>query len=354
MRVFFAVVLYLLVSQTSYAQYNFESCYAFWQLTDSLRAGIQPSESDWEALRKTEGYQKRNLPDDYWKDFKELVTLVYMPGNEDQIAARIEDDIQLEWITRYAEEEEELKAYIPQVEGLYLMDSALHYARTCLPEQYQNCFPQPTIYFSLLDYDANGTEEGINMDLLVSYDLDNFKTGVFAGHELFHYVIDKCSIKRLKDNILLEHEAVINALGLISEEGTADLIDKSWVIFNENSPHMWREFVLEMYVAESIKSIQGINLALEALADKQRDPYDTYAYWQNLMPLASHIPGMYMGRVIRKNSLENDLINSISNPFNFFYLYNKAAKKDNEKPATFSLKAISYLKLLEESYLLKE
>ena len=348
------VLLFLLLPQMVTAQYNFESCYAFWELTDSLRVGIQPSESAWKSLRKTEGHKRRNVPGDYWRNFKELVTLVYMPGNEDQIAARIENEIQLEWIVRYAEEEDELKAHIHRIKGLHPIDSASHYARAYLPKQYQNCFPQPTIYFSLLDYDANGTVEGINMDLLVSYDLDNFKTGVFAGHEMFHYVVDKCSIKRLKEDILPKHKAVMNALELISEEGTADLIDKSWVIFDKKSPHMWKDFVLEMYVAESIKSIEGVNLALEALADKQDDPYNKYAHWQNLMPLASHIPGMYMRRVIRKNGLENDLINNISNPFSFFYLYNEAAKLDKEEFAVFSTKAIVYLKLLEDLYIVKE
>ena len=277
-----------------------------------------------------------------------------MPDNEDQIAVRSKEDIRLQWIVRYAQEEKELKAFIHQVENLHLMDSALYYARKYIPMQYQNCFAIPTMYFLLLDYDGNANEEGINMDLLVSYDLENFKTGVFTGHEIFHYVIDKCSIKGLKEEFLPQHEAVMNAVGLISEEGTGDIIDKPWILFNQNSTYMLKDTILYIYNAQSAKSIEGINLALEALADGQNEPYSTGVHWQSLMFLNSHIPSIYMGMIIRKNGLENELISDISNPFRFFYLYNEAAKLDKEKSTVFSTKAIGYIELLEDLYVVKE
>lgn len=354
MKILTLVVLSLFYSITANAQYNFESCYAFWEVTDSLRAGIQPSDSVWESLKNTEGYKRKNIPEAFWQEFKELVTLVYTSGNADQIAKRSKEDIILQRIVRYAQEEEELKAFVHQIENLHLMDSALYYARQYLPVQYQNCFATPTMYFLLLDYDGNANEDGINMDLLVSYDVENFKTGVFSGHEVFHYAIDKCHIKRLKEEFLPQHEAVMNAVGLISEEGTGDIIDKPWILFHQDSPYMLKDTILSIYDAHSTKSIEGINLTLEALADGQNKPYSTSAHWQSLMPLNSHIPSIYMGMVIRENGLENELISDISNPFRFFYLYNEAAKLDKEKSTVFSTKAIGYLKLLEDLYVVKE
>ena len=354
MKISISIVLSLLFSLAASAQYNFESCYAFWELTDSLRAGTKPSDSTWESLKNTEGYRRKNIPEAFWQEFKELVILVYTPGNAEQIAKRSEEEILLPRIVRYAQEEEELKAFVHQIENLHLMDSALYYARQYLPVQYQNCFATPTMYFLLLDYGGNANEDGINMDLLVSYDVENFRTGVFSGHEVFHYAIDKCRIKRLKKEFLPQHEAVVNAVELISEEGTGDIIDKPWILFHQDSPHMLKDTILYIYDAHSAKSIEGINLTLEALADGQNEPYSTNAHWQSLMLLNSHIPSIYMGMAIKKNDLEDELISDISNPFNFFYLYNEAAKRGRGKLPVFSSKAIDYLKLLESFYLVKE
>ena len=43
-----------------------------------------------------------------------------------------------------------------------------------------------------------------------------------------------------------------------------------------------------------------------------------------------------------------DLIDNCDNPFNFFDLYNKAAKKDKESPPCFSDATMAYLKELEK------
>ncbi len=62
---------------------------------------------------------------------------------------------------------------------------------------------------------------------------------------------------------------------------------------------------------------------------------------------SGHIPGYYMGSIIKRNGYLQELIEGADNPFHFFYLYNKAAKKDKEHPVVFSDKTIAYLHQLE-------
>lgn len=48
------------------------------------------------------------------------------------------------------------------------------------------------------------------------------------------------------------------------------------------------------------------------------------------------------------------MMKNIQNPFAFIYLYNKAAKKDAQKPSYFSNTSIKYVKQLEKDFWLKE
>lgn len=66
-------VTFIVISISANAQYNFESCHAFWKLTDKLRTGITPSEQDWKHLRNTEGHKQKDINDAYWNSFVEAV-----------------------------------------------------------------------------------------------------------------------------------------------------------------------------------------------------------------------------------------------------------------------------------------
>jgi hypothetical protein len=340
-----------LALSSSYAQYNFESCYAFWKLTGQLRSGNLPSEEEWGILKQTEGYRRKNISNERWKAFRDNVTLVFTPGNEEEVKQKMAGNIDLRWIRRFAQEEDQLKQYIAEIEQLHIMDSAIFQANRILPRKYRQCFRPPTINFLLFDYDANGNSQGIVMDLLVSHDMEKFRPGIFSGHEMLHYALAYCRIKtRRFKHIPDQHLAVFIAVNGISEEGIADLIDKPDLLFNEQSTYMLRDTFHTIYV-NSAEYVRKINDALEKLSVQQTTPYTTMAYWQTLMPVSGHIPGLFMGQVIRRNGLEQKLKDRIDNPFQFFYLYNDAARNDQEKPPVFSRESIRYLKLLEKRYL---
>lgn len=350
--IYLALSLLLLHMGPAHAQYNFESCHAFWKLTDKLRSGLLPSDTEWSKLKGTEGYGRKNISAGMWKAFRDNVTLVYSPGNEEKVAQQMAGNLPLRWITRYAREEEALKKYVSGIDQLHIMDSAIYYAAGNLPRRYRHRIKPPVIYFLPFDYDANGNSSGINMDLLVSYDMERFRPGIFSGHEMFHYALAYYRIKTGRFRyVAAPHQAVFIAVNGISEEGAADLIDKTDLLFNARSPYLLKDTLYAIYVQQSASCISRINEALEKMAVEEKAPYTGFAFWQSVMPVAGHVPGLYMGRVIRQHGLAKKLIKHISNPFSFFYLYNKAAKADKEKPPLFSPQAISYLKFLEKSYM---
>lgn len=351
MKFFFISILFF--TTQLHAQYNFESCYELWKLTAKLRSGVLPTAAEWEALHQTAGYKRKNIAAKRWQEFIEKITLAFTPGKEEELSLRVKKDISFKPIIEYARQESHLKDYVKEIESMGIMDSAMFHVRKNLPVAYQNCFKPPVIYFVLYDYDGSATHQHIVMDLLISYHMDKFRAGIFPGHELYHYVLGNCRIKlkRFKRNPDEEHRGVFFAVNALSEEGTADLIDKEALIFDSHSPYLHRDTFYTFQRLQSPICIQKINGALEKLAGNEKGAVATVSFWMELIPWAAHIPGTFMSRVIRRNGLEKELIQSAGNSCKFFYLYNKAAAADPEKPPMFSPKAIRFLKRLEKKYI---
>lgn len=351
-RILVTLITLLIEFNVQGQHFNFQPCYEYWKLTDKLRKGEKPTTEEWNKLRVADGYKRKPITEKAWKGFIDRVSLVYTPGNKELIHQKIKSDLQLQWIIQYAKEEANLKEYISKLEHMHLMDSAKAYVQQKLPPEWKNCFPEPTVDFILYDYDGSAKEYGITMDLLVSYHIETHKPGVFMGHELLHYALWYCRIKfRRFKAVPLEHGPVFTAINGISEEGTADLIDKPVLLFDEHSPYLLRDTLMSLYKTQSISCVHKINEALEKLADESLDPYTSHSYWNSLMPSSGHIPGAYMGRLIQQNGLEDKLVKHIDNPFYFFYLYNDAAQKDKNNPPVFSKKAIRFVQLMERKYL---
>lgn len=340
----------LLIGLAGYAQpFNFQPCYAYWRLTDQLRKGIKPTPGEWDQLKLMDGYKRVNQTG--WDHFVEQVNLVYTPGNEAGIQQAIKIDRSLQRIVRYAREEESLKQYIAKMNQRRLMDSALVYSKRMLPKKWKNCFPTPRIDFILYNYDGSGRQYGVTMDLLLSYDLDPYRPGVFLGHELLHYALFYCRVKaRHFKPVPQEQQAAFLAINGISEEGIADLIDKPFLLFEEQSPYREKAVFLDLYTTQSPLCIAKINQAFEQLADQSGAPYTSIAYWNSIVLASGHVPGMYMGRLIQQQGLTQALIKHIENPFQFFYLYQKAAQKAKNGYPTFSAKALGFLKAMERQH----
>ncbi|MEZ0610373.1 DUF5700 domain-containing putative Zn-dependent protease [Fibrella sp. WM1] len=338
-------LLGVLIQSIVYAQsFNAQPCYEYWKLTDQLRKGIRPDAQDWERLRQFDGYKRKNTTN--WQEFVRRVSLVYWPGNEAQISEQLKTDLELRWIVRYAREEANLKKYLTELDQLHLLDSARSRAQAFLPPKFKNCSRLPVVDLILYDYDASGTSNGIVMDLLVSYDTDRYKPGALLGHEYMHYALAYCRIKfrHFREIRVPAHRDPFRAINGISEEGTADLIDKAHLVFDKHSLYMLRDTFLVLYDTKTAASIRNLNDVFEKLADGQSVPID----WPSVMPVNGHIPGLFMGQTIQQQGLQDKLIRRIENPFQFFYLYNKAAIKANAPQ--FSPKALSFIKLMERNY----
>lgn len=342
-----------LFSITARAQINVESCIAFWKLSSKIRSGSTPSVAEWDSLRRTAGYQRKNISVSRWKAFTDKVSFVFTPGNEAAAEQRAAKDISYIPLLACLREEEKLKNYAVNIQQSGFIDSGLARARQNLPEGYRNCFPATAIYFVLYDYDGSGTNQHVVVDLLLSYHSDRCGTAIFAGHELYHNATSYCRIKqsRFKKNPSAAHRGIFLAANAISEEATADLIDKHQLIFGKGCNYLYRDTFINYQQQHAAALIIKMSDALEKLASDESGAEATMSYWMNMIPWAAHIPGTYISDVIRRNGFSQELIDQAQNAFKVFYLYNKAAAMDERKPPIFSTKAIHFLKKLEKKYI---
>lgn len=347
------LITLLAVSAASSMQaqpYNAQPCYQFWRLTDQLRRGIRPSMQAWDSLRRADGYRRKSISDKAWRTFVDQVTLVYSPGNEAVTEDKQKTDLALQWIARYAREESKLKQYVIQLQGNPAMDSATSYVRQWLPAPWKHRFPRPRVDLVLYDYDGSASNYGITMDLLAFYDTEQIKPGSYLNHELLHYALAYCRIKaRRFKYVPPEHQAVFTALNGISEEGIADLIDKPYLLFNKASNWLLKDTVMAIYTNQSKAFVHRLNEGLEKLADGAREPYTRSVYWKNAT-MPDHIPGLYMGRLIKQGGLTDKLIKQLDNPFAFYRLYNKAVRRGSSHDPMLSKKAIRFIGWLERKY----
>lgn len=344
--------LLLLLATHSKGQYNFESCIAFWKLTDQLKKGIEPSDAEWLALRETEGYKRKNISDQRWKEFTNKIKFAFAPGNYDSLVLKAATDLSFRHIIEYVREEAHLKQYVKNLDQRSF-DSTIASVKKLLPNEYQNCFLPPVIFFALWDYDGSATAGYVCVDLLISWHMSTFKPGIFEKHELYHNAVAACRIKtrRFKRNPAKEDQGIFILVNSLSTEGTADLIDKEWVVFNQQSPYLHKDTFSIFSDTQAPQYLEKINEGLEKIYDKKTKPYSEISFWMQLVPWAAHIPGTYMSQVIKRNGLEQQAFEQTGNSFQFFYLYNEAAIADAAHPPVFSKKAIKLLKKLERKYI---
>jgi hypothetical protein len=70
-----------------------------------------------------------------------------------------------------------------------------------------------------------------------------------------------------------------------------------------------------------------------------------------IVPLSGHPTGFYMANLIIEQLGKDKLVKDIGNPFAFFRLYKQAADKKGGYTATFSEKAICFIRSLEKRYI---
>ena len=347
MRPFFYALTILLFSKTTHAQeLNFDAVDKYFAMAEDLKQGKPLTDQSWNELLAYPGIQlyiKNNgLDENSLKSYRRNFEIAYMPKNDSLLNVRLKEPEKyfVLWVfNNYKIQENELKSYYQKIksnESNYL-DSIYANSYKMLPKRMQKKATNTTIYFIPLMNDAVAEDENIVLTLYGAYHFDKLKYGALGGHEIHHILRKNKRTDNNGDKYLFE------ALTLLLNEGSADLIDKKYTA-SEECPMDLRYY--EYLMEYGPNALALLDTAILAHIDKTQQISENDL--PNIAPMSGHIPGCYMATVIERNGFEKELITSVDDPVKFILLYNKAAKMDEEKPYLFSGKVISYVKKMKQ------
>ncbi|PRY08979.1 hypothetical protein CLV24_11929 [Pontibacter ummariensis] len=318
----------------------------YFELADSLKQGYTIKSDTWKNFLELNGnrlyIKNQNFSDAYLEKYRKEMEIVYMPQNDSTLQRKLKDPRRYYLtyvIYQYKAHESELLDYLDKLSSSKdaYIKSMYENAYLMLPKKLQGKSPETKLHFIAMENDAVAQSGNIVFTLWAAYNFDKAKYGALAGHEL-HHVLRKTKQYEVAE----KDKGLLMLLNRILNEGGPDLIDKRFTMstgFPENMRFG------EYFLMTGEKALPMIDAAITEMATGEKEY--TAKDMGKLIGSSGHIPGFYMSEVIERNGLTRKLIKNIQDPFQFVYLYNKAAKKDKANPYVFSEKAIAYLKQVE-------
>jgi hypothetical protein len=142
-------------------------------------------------------------------------------------------------------------------------------------------------------------------------------------------------------------------LDQIENEGIGDLINREPLYYDDGcfvETDMAERYHKEQEAQPSF--IRIMDAILKEMAAQPSLSGQLGRSLQGLIPQSGHPTGFFMARVILGQFGAETLVEIARNPFQFFFLYNEAARKNGQAPV-FSDQAIHFLKMLENKYGIK-
>ena len=357
---FFSLIVICLISLNSKAQkIDPAPLDAYWNLIEPLKLGDSLSVKTWKEFLEIEPNKiyinNQAFNNSYLERLRKAIQVVYMPKYESVLTARIAAiklDTASYWMTykvyEYKKYEKELKAYEKELLDPAYIDSIYKNTFEWLPKRLQQKDTSVKIHLLGIENDAIAGDGIIIATLWQMYNQDKLKMAMLVGHEMHHVLRKPLNFKAVQDN----DKGLIYVLNAILNEGSADMIDKVLNIAHDAElPLGVRYKNFELDGADSI--VKVINQNILEMAQSGGLNFKTEKEYRNLVRWSSgHCPGYYMADIIVQNGYKKQLLKNIQNPFQFVYLYNKAAKKDAKKPPVFSKISINYVRMMEKKYYL--
>ncbi|HXI00995.1 MAG TPA: DUF5700 domain-containing putative Zn-dependent protease [Sphingobacteriaceae bacterium] len=339
MKNLFFIIAIVLTSFHSYGQVNTDAIESYFKITDSLKAGKKISEDAWNSFFKIEGnafFLKKTARNssELMQTFKGKVNQVYNSSDASQLNPGL--DLVLRDIIYVKTHETSIKNFVKSFAKGYLIDSMYQESYKYLPKRLQTRVKNLNLVLSApLAPNASAENETIYTNVAIEHRFYKIKPGAVSTHELHHLLLKRQKFK----NPILKHEFhIVFVLSLISREGIADLIDKKYLAQFDDTTY---NGLLNKSLVQSDKLVLNISLEIEKLRSNVNQR-------PNFKLSSGHTPGYFMARIIERNGYLNELIEGIDNPFNFIYIYNKAAKKDKGKPTIFADGTIEFLKEIDK------
>ncbi len=217
---------------------------------------------------------------------------------------------------------------------------------TFLGIPFDTSFRFKTVYFNCRDADGSNVEDAIYLDFNLIYKITEKQRINFLAHEFFHNYREKF------ENHDFNHKCDLNfGIDMIQNEGIADMIDKTdeyknYYTYVIQDPEL-AEVMVSLYnqAPEDLVKLQNCIMTYARGEIPEKEMIDE---WIEIVKFNGHPIGFFMANQIVKAGYENEMLETFYNPFEFYNLYNKAAKEQNL--FQFSDEFMEYLRSITKEY----
>ena len=325
---------------------NVDAVTRYWEITDALRQDKPLTDQVWQEFLEIPGnkiYTRGIYSAADLVAYRKAIEVVYMPHYDSLRRAKLDAKV---WyylmVNDYKEHEADYRKLAASMQGSAASRDLMYQkAYEYLPARNHTKVADLNIYYGALGNDATSQAEGLFYSLRAVRDANEAGAGILEGHEMHH------KLRTGKDfgAIAPDDEGLMGIMFSIQNEGLADLIDKAVTMNMPGDPRGIREWALDPapgFIHQMDSTIQA-----RALGGAPA----TIRFYRRLSNGSNgHVPGFFMSGTIQRNGYAKQLITKANDPFAFFYLYQKAARKDKTHPPLFSAAAMRYLKALEQKY----
>lgn len=372
----FSLVVFNCADDVKNPNFEFSGINEFWKIMDVLIQDKEPTKEQWEALFSTPGYAELINREFKAETFKRYYRAAYMSSKVADIeamknAAAEEGNKFRIWFSNSMFEsleysrknKKKIIAKVKSFDTFPYTGNAIKELLMYLPEDRVGA--PPDVSFIIFN-DSRGytpvimsineltrEEELLTPERLAILQKKGYTKQrphvLYFAHEFFHYYRDQKLEFKFPDRESDDY-SLIWRLDQIENEGIADLINVRQLYLDGCcfADTEWAEQIRGEQAQQPDVIIEFDNI-LSKIYDQPSLQKELNSKIRRLITRAGHPTGFYMANVILEQFGRKALVDVVRNPFKFFYLYNKAAKKDGEAPV-FSTKSIQLIKNLEKKY----
>ncbi len=318
---------------------------AFWSVMETLQENREPSEERWRTLFETPGYAKLQQ-----SDVQSNFRLAYMPSKAGELQIEIKrGDYRsrvLVYLGRVQNERDRIESFLNSFDAQDVIGAALQKCAAYLPKGATERRSLPMLAFVIFEPDGHVDDDVVIFDALYAIDRGNEFTDLLA-HE-FHHYYEPSKLRNPERSS--EDYYIVHAVQQMQMEGIADLIDKRAYPIKADASRQW---YIEQYNAAYLDSSKTLHRMDEVLCNQASSPMDIEKseekFWESLK-FAGHPTGFYMANIILKYLSRRALIGTEMDPFEFFRVYNQAARKCGAQCYVFSDASMAALQALDLKY----
>jgi hypothetical protein len=334
----------------------------FFHVTSTLKEGKKITAEQWKDFDSSGAYSTYAKREDKRRInmIKSSINIVFgnsSKAEKDSLLSIPEEDLKNNialWVKKHMllnyldmnDHYDVIKSFRKNYDFNAYIGKAIQRLSSFLGEPIDTSFRFKTVYFHCMEADGGNVAEGIFIDLNKIFKETEEQRIDFLAHEFFHNYREKYENHDFNYKSDLNH-----CIDFIQNEGIADLIDKS--------EGYEKYFTREGESSEMVKI--WVNLYNQAQKDLERLQNLILKYAQGeisenemvdgiieIVKYNGHPLGFFMASHIVSAGYKNEMLKTFYNPYKFYSLYNKAAKKQNL--FQLSNKFMDYLKSITKEY----